>query len=66
MPNSLNPNYSLTIWDASSSELTLTVMFFVAAIFVPLILGYTSWSFWVMRGRITHKDVEEGSSHAIY
>lgn len=66
MPNSLNPNFSLTIWDASSSQLTLSIMFFVAAIFVPIILAYTSWSFWVMRGRITQKDVDDGSSHAIY
>lgn len=66
MPNSLNPDYSLTIWDASSSEMTLSIMFFVAMVFVPIVLAYTIWGFWVMRGRVTQKDIDDGSSHAIY
>lgn len=66
MPNSFNPNYSLTLWDASSSQLTMSIMFYVAMVFVPIILGYTAWGFWVMRGRITHSHVRSGSNHAIY
>ena len=66
MPSSSNPNMSLTIWDSSSSQLTLNIMFYVAMVFVPIILGYTTWSFWVMRGRIKEADVKSGQSHTIY
>lgn len=66
LPNSFNANMSLTVWDSSSSHLTLSIMFYVAAIFVPIVLGYTAWSFWVMRGKLKIKDIEANSSHAIY
>jgi cytochrome d ubiquinol oxidase subunit II len=66
IPSSSFPAMSLTIWDSSSSQLTLNIMFYVAMVFVPLVLGYSLWSFWVMRGRVKAKDVESGSSHAIY
>ena len=64
MPSSVMPNASLTIWDATSSLLTLKIMFGVACIFVPIILVYTSYCFWVMRGRIKAADLNK--SHAIY
>jgi cytochrome d ubiquinol oxidase subunit II len=66
MPSSSHPSMSLTIWDSSSSQLTLNIMFYVAMVFVPIILGYTTWSFWVMRGRIKEADVKSGQSHTIY
>lgn len=66
MPNSANPSMSLTLWDASSSEYTLHIMFYVAAFFVPLILGYTAWSFYVMHGRLREEDVRSGDSRAVY
>jgi len=66
MPSSSHPNMSLTIWDASSSQLTLNIMFYVAMFFVPIVLAYTSWGFWVMRGRIKEQDVVSGQSHTIY
>ena len=64
MPSSSNLNSSLTMWDATSSVLTLKVMFFVACVFVPIVLAYTGWSFWVMRGRLVKQDLNK--SHAIY
>ena len=48
MPSSSNPNSSLTLWDATSSHLTLMVMFWAAVIFVPVILLYTSWNYYKM------------------
>jgi cytochrome d ubiquinol oxidase subunit II len=66
MPNSSNPDMSLTLWDASSSHYTLEIMFFVAMVFVPTILAYTAWSFYVMRGRLSEQDVTDGSSRTIY
>lgn len=41
MPSSRDPASSLTVWDATSSQLTLTIMMFAVVIFVPLALGYT-------------------------
>jgi cytochrome d ubiquinol oxidase subunit II len=64
LPSATMPNASLTLWDASSSELTLQTMFVVACIFVPIVLGYTLYGFWVMRGRISTQDLNQ--SHTIY
>lgn len=64
MPSSTMLNASLTVWDSTSSLLTLKVMFYVACLFVPIILGYTSYSFWVMRGRIKKEQLDQ--SHTIY
>jgi cytochrome d ubiquinol oxidase subunit II len=52
MVSSLNPNWSLTIYNASSSPYTLTVMTVVALIFVPIVLIYQGWTYWVFRERI--------------
>ena len=55
MVSSLNPDWSLTIYNASSSRYTLGVMSIVALIFVPIVLGYQIWSYWVFRRRISVK-----------
>jgi cytochrome d ubiquinol oxidase subunit II len=55
MVSSLNPDWSLTIYNASSSPYTLQVMSIVALIFVPIILGYQIWTYWVFRKRISTK-----------
>ncbi|BEV73525.1 MULTISPECIES: cytochrome d ubiquinol oxidase subunit II [unclassified Paludibacterium] len=64
MPSSLNPNASLTAWDATSSHLTLSVMFWAALIFTPLIVLYTSWCYRVMRGPVTVEQVRKNSKSA--
>jgi len=53
MISSLNPEYSLTIINAASTPYTLTVMTIVALIFVPIVLAYQAWSYWVFRKRLT-------------
>ncbi len=58
LPSLSNPNSSLTLWDAASSHLTLNVMFIAAMIFVPIILLYTLWTYKVMWGRVTSKQIE--------
>ncbi len=50
MPSSIEPGISHTMWDAPSSQRTLTVMTFAAMIFVPIILAYTSWCYYKMQG----------------
>jgi cytochrome d ubiquinol oxidase subunit II len=52
MVSSLDPGWSLTIYNASSSDYTLTIMSVVALIFVPIVLIYQGWSYWVFRERI--------------
>jgi cytochrome d ubiquinol oxidase subunit II len=55
MISSTNPDWSLTIYNASSSPYTLQVMTIVALVFVPLVLIYQGWSYWVFRKRIAAK-----------
>ena len=58
LPSSIDPSSSLTVWNASSSHLTLWIMLVVTIIFLPIVLGYTTWAFRVMFGRITLRDVQ--------
>ncbi|WP_439271590.1 cytochrome d ubiquinol oxidase subunit II [Pseudochrobactrum sp. HB0163] len=60
LPSSLDPNASLTVWDSSSSHLTLFIMLISTAIMLPTIMLYTSWVYYVLRGKVTEKDLEEG------
>jgi cytochrome d ubiquinol oxidase subunit II len=55
MISSLNPAWSLTIYNAASSPYTLTIMTIIALIFVPIVLLYQSWTYWVFRKRIQSK-----------
>lgn len=52
MPSSLNPAWSLTVDNASSTPYTLKIMTVVALVFTPLVLLYQSWTYWVFRKRI--------------
>jgi cytochrome bd ubiquinol oxidase subunit II len=44
---------SLTVWNSASAHSTLSVMTIVAAVFLPFVLGYQAWSYWVFRQRLT-------------
>jgi cytochrome d ubiquinol oxidase subunit II len=59
LPSTTHPSMSLIIWDASSSQLTLGIMLIAAVIFVPIILAYTSWIYYVLRGKVTAAYIEE-------
>ena len=56
MVSSLNPEWNLTIYNASSSEYTLRVMGIIVLIFLPIVLIYQGWSYWVFRKRIGRED----------
>ncbi|WP_459477651.1 cytochrome d ubiquinol oxidase subunit II [Clostridium saccharoperbutylacetonicum] len=58
MVSSIKPEYNLTIANASSSMNTLTLMTKVAIIFVPIVLAYQIWTYWIFRKRVTAKDLE--------
>lgn len=59
LPSSTDPGHGLTIWDASSSQTTLGIMLFATAVFLPLILAYSTWALRIMRGKVTRAHVEE-------
>lgn len=63
MPSSTEPSHSLTVWNSGSSQLTLMWMLGFTLIFMPLIVMYTSWAFWVMRGKVDPEQVKT-SHHA--
>jgi cytochrome d ubiquinol oxidase subunit II len=61
MPSSTAPDQSLTVWNSTGSAYGLTCMAIIALIFVPLILAYTSWCYYVMRGKVRVADVAHDS-----
>ena len=56
--STLDPAWSLTIYNASSTPYTLKIMSIIALTLVPLVLLYQSWNYWIFRKRITSDDVE--------
>lgn len=63
MPSSIDPAYSLTIENASSTAYTLTVMTWIALFSLPLVLAYQGWTYWVFRKRVTRDSIPVGASH---
>ena len=53
VPSTLNPDWSLTVDNASSSPYTLTIMSWAALVFAPLVMAYQGWTYWVFRQRIS-------------
>ena len=64
LPSSLDPRSSLTVWDASSSHLTLFIMLVVTIIFLPIVLAYTAWVYRVLWGKVDEETVNDKSGHA--
>ena len=63
LPSISDPNSSLTVWDASSSQLTLFIMLVATVVLMPIVIVYTSWVFRVMRGRVTEAYVRDNADH---
>lgn len=61
LPSTVDPNSSLTVWDSSSSHLTLFVMLVCAIIFMPIILAYTSWVYKVLWGKVKEEDLDNNA-----
>lgn len=64
LPSSAVPSASLTVWDASSSKLTLEIMLAAVVVLLPFVLAYTAWVYRVMRGPVTAAQIEENSKTA--
>jgi len=64
LPSSLDPKMGLTVWDASSSHMTLFIMLIATLIFLPIVLTYTAWVYRVLRGPVTSAYIERNSKSA--
>jgi cytochrome d ubiquinol oxidase subunit II len=65
LPSSSDPNASLIVWDTSSSLLTLQIMAGAAVIFLPIIIVYTSWVYYILRGPVTLATIKR-DDHTAY
>lgn len=63
MPSSSDPRSSLTIWDCTSSQLTLQIMLVVTLIFLPIVLFYTGWAYKVMSGKLNAEYISKNDHH---
>ncbi len=59
VPSTLNPEWSLTIYNASSNPYTLKIMTWAAVISAPLVIAYQAWTYWVFRQRISADRIPE-------
>jgi cytochrome d ubiquinol oxidase subunit II len=65
LPSSSTPADSLMVWDTSSSLVTLQIMTGAAVIFLPLIILYTSWVYYILRGKVTLATIKR-DDHTAY
>ncbi len=62
-PSSLNPAYSLTIYNSASSPLTLKIMLGVALTFVPIVIAYQTWSHFLFRDKLTPEELASDEAY---
>ena len=63
LPSSNDLRSSLTVWDSSSSHMTLFIMLVVTVIFLPIVLAYTGWVYKVLSGKVKKAMIEDESNH---
>ncbi len=63
--SSVDPQSSLTLWDASSSYRTLVLAFWITVVFLPIVLLYTRWVYKVIWGKVTESAVIN-DTHTLY
>ncbi len=56
-PSSLSPRYTLTAFNASSSPLTLKIMLIVVILFIPVVIAYQIWAYYLFRGKVSEEDL---------
>ncbi|WP_020588139.1 cytochrome d ubiquinol oxidase subunit II [Desulfobacter curvatus] len=57
-PSSMDPAWTLTALNASSSPLTLKIMLGVVAIFIPLVIAYQTWSYHLFKDPVSDEDLD--------
>jgi len=63
LPSSINPEFSITAYNASSSHLTLKIMLVVVIIFIPAVIAYQAWAYYLFRGKVTKEDLAYDESY---
>ncbi len=58
MVSSINPDFSLTVFNSSSANMSLKLMTVVAVVFMPIVLLYQGWTYYVFRARLSRDDFE--------
>lgn len=61
LPSTIDAAYNLTVSSSSSSDYTLSIMAVVTAIFLPLVLAYSAWSYWMFRQRLGEQHIPESA-----
>jgi cytochrome bd ubiquinol oxidase subunit II len=62
-PSSIDAEYSLTAFNASSSPLTLKIMLIVVLLFIPVVLAYQAWSYLLFGGKVTDEDLAQEETY---
>jgi cytochrome bd ubiquinol oxidase subunit II len=63
LPSSINPEFSITAYNASSSHLTLKIMLVVVIIFIPAVIAYQAWAYYLFREKVTKEDLAYEESY---
>ncbi|GAA1761734.1 cytochrome d ubiquinol oxidase subunit II [Streptomonospora arabica] len=63
LPSTTDAAYDLTVANASSAPYTLTVLSWVAVVFLPLVLAYQAWSYWVFRKRVSREQIDPAPAY---
>jgi cytochrome d ubiquinol oxidase subunit II len=63
LPSSTHPEMSLTVWDASSSQLTLLIMLVATTVLLPVVIVYTGIALRIMRGPVRLADMIRREGH---
>ena len=61
-PSTIDPSYSLTAFNASSSPLTLKIMLIVVLLFVPVVLAYQIWAYKLFHTKVTTETLASGEA----
>jgi cytochrome d ubiquinol oxidase subunit II len=63
LPSSLDPAFSLTVTNSASTPLTLKIMLAVALTFVPIVVLYQGWVYYIFQGKVTEQDLAYEEAH---
>ncbi|MDP3429470.1 MAG: cytochrome d ubiquinol oxidase subunit II [Desulfomicrobium sp.] len=63
LPSSISPEYSITISNAASSTLTLSIMLGVTLVFIPIVAGYQFWLHKTFAHKITDKELNQDGAY---
>jgi len=63
LPSNISTAFNVTAFNASSSPLTLKIMLVVVIIFIPAVIAYQAWAYYLFRGKVTKEDLAHEESY---